>query len=230
MDEIKTKDKENMAKYGYRVESVLYKYSPWAGSEHIKENIENSKLYFSNPTDFNDPFDTYPVIEFTSAQEQGEEFIPNIFRTVYPQISEDLLKIIKGLNISLDEKQMEELSLKTRSSHGVCCFTTKKDNLLMWAHYADYHKGLCLGFEKDLQLTAEGNIPKLIAIPRAIIYCNKRPKVDFLNNDEENDTGEISQMALTLYTKSKEWEYEGEYRCISMGYIGKVSYDPSNLS
>lgn len=35
---------------------------------------------------------------------------------------------------------------------GVLCFSENKADLLQWAHYADRHKGLCLGFD----VTSEG--------------------------------------------------------------------------
>ena len=35
----------------------------------------------------------------------------------------------------------------------ICCFSTDEKSILMWSHYADYHKGICLRFRaiKDWQ-------------------------------------------------------------------------------
>lgn len=36
---------------------------------------------------------------------------------------------------------------KTIDSAGIGAFTIKCDNILMWSHYADNHKGICLEFD-----------------------------------------------------------------------------------
>lgn len=230
VEELRKKYKADMIKHGEPIEPILYKYSSWDKNKYIKRNIKNSKLYFSKPMDFNDPFDTYPVLDLTSVKKQGEEFIPNVFKKMLPKISEDILARLKEINIPID-KIMEKFELNRRASDGVCCFTTKNDNLLMWAHYADYHKGICLGFEKNMELIADENENKnkIITIPKAVIYRKKRPKVDFFRINEINDSSETNQITQALYTKSKEWKYEDEYRCVSMNYIGQVSYNPYNL-
>jgi len=35
---------------------------------------------------------------------------------------------------------------------GILCFSTKWSNPLLWSHYADRHKGLCLAFEAQDEL------------------------------------------------------------------------------
>ena len=35
------------------------------------------------------------------------------------------------------------------SQRGVACFTTELNNILMWSHYADGHKGFCLEFDTN---------------------------------------------------------------------------------
>lgn len=213
-----------MDEHGYPIEDMIYKYSPWAKSEYINKNIKNSKLYFNCPNDFNDPFDTYPIIDMESVREQGEEFIPNLFKYICPNIGEDLVDNIRKSKIKLDDEFWDKYMFKRHTSDGVCCFTAKKDNLLMWAHYADYHKGICLGFEKNIKFKVKNN--GVISMPKKVTYSEKRPKVDFLNFNKIN---EINPFTSTLYTKSEEWRYEEEYRCVSLRYIGEVSYAPSNL-
>jgi hypothetical protein len=36
---------------------------------------------------------------------------------------------------------------KSRFERGVACFSAAADNLLLWAHYADGHRGFCLEFD-----------------------------------------------------------------------------------
>ena len=44
------------------------------------------------------------------------------------------------------EKSFEERNKINLYERGVCCFSEKKDDILMWSHYADGHKGFCLEF------------------------------------------------------------------------------------
>ena len=53
------------------------------------------------------------------------------------------------------------------NGHGVLCFSESWRSTLMWAHYGDKHKGMCLGFEIE-----DG--PHL----RKIDYVSKRLPID----------------------------------------------------
>src|SRR5438552_2914382 len=45
-------------------------------------------------------------------------------------------------------KQMERLLREhCHLSYGALCFSKSPSNPLLWSHYADKHKGICLGFE-----------------------------------------------------------------------------------
>jgi hypothetical protein len=75
---------------------------------------------------------------------------------------------------------------------GMLCFSQTWQNPLLWAHYADCHKGICLGFD----------VAK--AYGRKINYCLER-----LTSDDVSEK-EIAEKAP--YTKFKDWEYEKEFR------------------
>lgn len=107
------------------------------------------------------------------------------------------------------------------------CFSTDYENTLMWAHYADNNKGICI--EYDLSIL-EHDDPVLENV-YPIIYEEKRPfKIDvqeiaeivekqkWLNYDIQQD-GEDNYNALFqalpfFLFKSKDWEYEKEWRII----------------
>ena len=42
---------------------------------------------------------------------------------------------------------IESVKANAHSSQGLLCFSSSWSNPLIWAHYSDRHKGLCLGFE-----------------------------------------------------------------------------------
>ena len=92
----------------------------------------------------------------------------------------------------------------------VVCLTARPDNLLMWSHYSNNHKGLCLGFYH-------------YTVSTRVHYTNQFPKVDF-NEINQPSYLEISIVNI-LHTKSPEWSYEEERR---MTYVSttdsKVDY------
>ncbi len=86
-------------------------------------------------------------------------------------------------------KATKETLSKTR---GLLCFSKNWQNPVLWGHYADKHRGICLGFD----------MPKIP--PTKVDYVATRfPKPQ--NLDE-------AFMKKLLFTKFDPWEYEEEYR------------------
>ncbi len=78
--------------------------------------------------------------------------------------------------------------------YGLLCFSTDKKNPVQWAHYADNHKGVCLGFdvpEKKL---------------KTVKYVKERLARETLDQSDCNEK--------LLTTKFRHWVYEQERRLI----------------
>ena len=103
---------------------------------------------------------------------------------------------------------------KIRKSTLASCFASSYDSMLMWSHYADEHKGICIEYEIEDKNFREVEYSEKIPICEItkmlkIIFGHEFSKT---NIDVEN---EDYYFALKpLLTKGKDWEYEGEVRCI----------------
>jgi len=87
---------------------------------------------------------------------------------------------------------------------GVISFTESPQNILMWSHYADEHKGICPEFTLDDKQTLND-----VAIYK--VSCEPDyPEIDFKN------IWNINGLAKILLTKSEEWKSEKELRRITM--------------
>ena len=74
----------------------------------------------------------------------------------------------------------------------------------MWAHYADNHKGVCLGFDLPVYRDASTRYGD------KIIYVNELIEIDerLLNDTEYNQ----KMQGIAKRTKGTHWEYEQEWR------------------
>jgi hypothetical protein len=79
---------------------------------------------------------------------------------------------------------------------GVLCFSEKKTDLLQWAHYAERHKGICLGFDVS---GGKGKFGRVTYTAYRIAF-------------PEETKMDVAFSWKLLTTKSKEWEYEKEWR------------------
>jgi hypothetical protein len=77
---------------------------------------------------------------------------------------------------------------------GVLCFSEKRTDVLQWAHYADRHKGICLGFDVS---GSQGKFGR-------VRY--KAYRIPFPKKLDESFSWKL------LSTKSKAWAYEKEWR------------------
>lgn len=83
--------------------------------------------------------------------------------------------------------------------YGLLCFSRSWDNALLWSHYADKHRGICLGFD-----IADDVI-------REVAYVSERARLPV-----DTQTMEISDQKkasdLINFTKFEGWRYEDEIR------------------
>ena len=138
-----------------------------------------------------------------------------------------LLNILCKFNGNIKQLIDEELKKKDdfiqkglieiKSSIGISCFSKKNNSILMWSHYADSHKGVCLAYENTSS-----------KIFNDVVYSKKRHSIklyelarhalakDFINEkiDELKDKIILKDLTTPFLIKSKEWEYEKEVRCI----------------
>lgn len=165
-------------------DKLLYQYCKI--DKYFYDMIINSQLWFSKLSAFNDPFDAN---------------IPWDLVHTYKEI-------LKMNNGALDMINSADLSpsyfMKSfnecREKISVACFSESKDNLLMWAHYADKHKGVLLVFDLEI---LKSIFKKIIKID----YTKQLPDFNFSDNPSDIFKKYIDK-------KSENWKLEEEVRII----------------
>lgn len=187
---------------------TLYKYLPFdEGSLCV---LTEGTIKYTCPLDFNDPFDCCPAYCETSLEKIGEtkrDLIHRIGKSKGLSASKRIMakrQIAKAMKTYVGSGQ----SIKNvMQEFGVVCLSSDPSNILMWSHYAEYHKGFVVEFRiplfgsEDEAARGGENL-----IPVEVTYCENRPKLKF-GIDPENDAIE-----KIVYSKAKLWEYEREHR------------------
>lgn len=199
-------DDEIMEDLKYLAEKtrIVFKYTT---VENFKTMISNSSILFKNPSLFNDPYDCYPdLIDFNKVT---NDFRSNIIEKFRPFLSgvrvEEIIKQLKTKSDGEIAKlfQNEVLPIE-QSALAVTCFSEKHDNLLMWSHYSDSHKGICLGFDlRKLYLNFKKYHPALIKVK----YTSKFERIDYY-------TEKMKAIINWFRIKSDCWDYEKEIRIV----------------
>ena len=168
------------------------------------------------------------------------------FKTMPDCKRQDILNELRSPDIqsmydlpSLKKNKNEFISHLNRhlDRNGVFCSTTDHHNLLMWAHYADSHKGAVIEF------TPNRGKDSMFLASRPVIYSSERPLAYNTPHDmirrgltmaPEDSAREI--VDNLVYTKSSEWSHEEEWRLVVHDVIedGKefvvLGYHPEEMT
>ena len=135
--------------------------------------------------------------------------MPSADRSAFLEILKEPEEIYTQAGLSdLHVKINEALELLL-SDTSIFCLTEDHDNLLMWAHYADNHKGGVIKFLPVEQVDS----PLLLA--KKVVYSASSPAMEFTNlldNTAEFRRAIIDTITLT---KSIDWQYEKEWRVVT---------------
>ena len=208
----------------------LYKYT----SASLWGNILKDKLIrFTPPIVFNDPFEMQPFYEPLRDNTEIQKHMNEA--EVKAMLEEALVKEHLNLPAEMQEALPVEFLMACaeiwspfavehaptildgfmpiinnalfggfNENIGVLSLSEKCDNLLMWAHYAQSHSGLVIGFDGEHEYFHQqlGSDDEFRYI-RKVRYSDIRPRVDLTT---------IEDAADIFLTKSREWEYEQEWR------------------
>jgi len=206
--------KVDLAVYDNKDKSLIYKFMPF--SIFALQLLINKNLYFANPKFLNDPLDCYTDVKVKNRNLLSQEDIDILFRNNYflpmsIKFYKHNMSLFKDL--SMQKALVKDLFVHdTNEFYGIASFSFTISNDLLWSHYSDGAKGLCVAFNKDELLRS---------IARSIRGYGYNLYSDFVRYSNKHKMLEIefvkggySSSKKHLFTKKSDWRYEKEFRII----------------
>lgn len=178
---------------------------PW-----LERTLSKDQIFLSCPNDFNDPWDCKPHFntEILEDAEENERHVAwavdvctrrtSMSKEAMEQMRTTLLTDrIKAASL-LDEISAG-MAPAINARYRVYCLGPDVGNLLMWAHYADNHRGVCLEF--DLNNT----------VLSGALRCDYLAAFPLMRAYDDSEEGALQ----ALLAKGDAWSYEKEYRLIA---------------
>lgn len=219
----------------------LYKYRSF--SNLTLEALIGDKHFFADPSCFNDPLDTKPVLatdldamalaeilrrlveervhaEMTAAAEMIKSRGPktiNHIEDLSRRRAEQMIAEVRynATNPDYEIEDPEQLLLRQyienellrRYDKGIVCLAERSDCPLMWSHYGDQHKGVCIGYSVPERATE--NLYKVSYGGSRLIEART---VAAMVRGDETARRKVDEAVFTR--KAEAWGYECEWRLI----------------
>lgn len=184
-----------LPKYLYKYANYFIENKNINNMNQTKNIIVNDQLFFSHRNGLNDPYEIR-------------------FVTVNP----DDNSILNPAVYDGPERQFEEWYKQYFGNIGILSLSAQNDNMIMFSHYANKHKGICLQFDttKDEIFTNASPVNYRNSIP----YINYKDYWDFVSNRDKD----YSKFDVIFFTKHKDWIYEEEWRILHQLEANKKEY------
>lgn len=202
-------------RYFFKYRSITGDPDDEASNAHrTKDIIEKNQLFWPSPLSFNDPFNCLPAHQINGSKLKREFKLRKTIKTYYPQLSRAQVKAKARSSLSIPKNEQvgamkgsNELWLK---EIGICSLSATPSNVLMWSHYSDSHKGICVQFEPSYYWASSFSADNLYfeeALP--VVYADKRPTFDLSNPMRDQKV-----LERQFLTKADYWNYEQEWRLL----------------
>lgn len=212
--------------------------------------IARGELYLSHPKELNDPLEATSLLHSSSTYDypHKKDLYENQFRKSLSDTErkdifddehwleklhyfvavksadkrnpEEIINLLKDIMREEYERLNCSISDTARQMVRLACFTTKANNLPMWNHYANAHKGICLEYDTT-------NITDIYQINRLfpVVYGSNMPDCTYMLQKGDKALGLMyDYMAMH---KLEDWKYEDEWRMIYN--VGSWYFSPEDV-
>ncbi|MCG3727509.1 DUF2971 domain-containing protein [Vibrio cincinnatiensis] len=243
---IRSKGNESSNKVNHE-ESDPEAYYKYMNQSTLRLLLKNKTIKFTNPLKFNDPMDSTVPDIVLDANRLNEKLI-SMVKEKYPNY---FFKYQHKLRLYLNRKKIKwvkEFGLISEellngwsgfiNKFRILSLTIEPDNLIMWSHYADQHRGVVVKFKKNPSF----GCPKKVNYKNGHQSFNNQFNFLLVNALELQDKGVLNDkhsdilsnvileiMQKYFFMKMSEWSYENEYRIVYSESNAKVRKINSNL-
>lgn len=199
----------------------IYRYMSFADDglplKKAKDMIVESKLYLSSPSEFNDPYDFRAFVTFDEDPVKRRSYFEKSARSILRQ-GRGILKDVKGRGRKIEEMASRAMTKslnspnspndifdRARDKNGVACFSEDPRGLLLWAHYAASHTGICLQFDVTLD-------PGVLLITHRVNYRKQLAHLVWPRDRDE-------LVDKVILAKDWAWKHEKEVRYVSLHVV-----------
>lgn len=184
--------------------------------------VVGSSLHLRSPVGFNDDCDCILTMINDNSEAEWRSYLEPGYRMRMRGAPEDLVQseLAAGaqriMNPGVFSNFRSDLQSQVNGL-GVSCLCESPLNRLMWGHYGDGAKGICLEFAHQGEPFGRA---------RQMVYANSRPHVSALSTDSG------TQIEAAVLLKPTDWAYEQEWRVIDheAGCDKSISFDPDLLT
>jgi hypothetical protein len=183
---------------------ILWKYRSWG--DHAKSMIVSSEVYFATLTELNDPLDSHWCERLPMNKRERLRFIKHLCAKTFPddtalQRVDHLATLIQQVSDLTRDSPSGLIRTVAKADYGVLCLSEINYDFLMWSHYADHHKGICVGIRTD-RMARKRFLP--------CRYCEDAPVIDAWDYIRIS-RGQFVDAAMS---KAAHWSYENEWRTV----------------
>ncbi|MCM1365314.1 MAG: DUF2971 domain-containing protein [Faecalibacterium sp.] len=171
-------------------------------NEYSLSNLVNNQITLSSPMLFNDIYDC------------------TIHRSSLPYLKKDLMEL-NEMSVNMGHKTIKMNTEYIESDFAkrdrfymtymtepmrIGCFSEDEKSILMWSHYADMNRGICIEYDFF-------NSPNVSSMIYPVIYLDN--PLDMSETCKKSDAVELERsVLLSSIVKNKVWSYEKEWRYI----------------
>ena len=187
----------------------FYKYKGY--DQYTERMFTHRELYFPCAAEFNDPLDCatpvtlqggtsddyrvlFELIAPPMLEQAGHHFTDAELATAIEEMHRETMSDLPKFNRDFTRG----VDWDVRNNHGILCMSEINDNLLMWSHYSDKHRGFCLRFPTDGIFNNSWKVN----------YTSTFPTINYF----QHSLDELTRMVLL--TKADVWSYEQEWRIL----------------
>lgn len=189
----------------------LYKYrSVSQGAlSNTKKLVVNSEFYFPKAEQLNDPFELSPYLENDLSDDEKVRFVERVVDATNPNLDTVERKNLISRMVSKDPSKDAEVAFrKVMSNIGIFSMSSDEKSTLMWPHYGNDHRGICVIIDVDRFNDLE--VPDGITDPyfSQVEYVERRPTYNPFRDDQ------MTMITATTLRKGRDWQYENEWRML----------------
>ena len=205
---------------------IYYKYRQI--DKRTYDILLNRELWCASPESLNDPLDTqFPLNDLLQSTIDSEAEIE--MRQALVVLRDRMVK----KKVAIDSVMLHIAIGELVRTAGVLSLSKTEIEALMWSHYGDGHKGICIGYDADFFHGLLDDHKKYDLVgAQEVEYWNIPPFQKFfkenalrlrelrLQGNQYSIEAFISEeytyelIVSSLLTKSLRWKYEAEYRLI----------------